>query len=156
MAVSDRIAVMNEGQLLQVATSEEIYERPNTRFVAEFIGETNLITGTVSEPGVVKLADGSLVRARTHSVAGSTVTLNLRPEKIDLHDAEEKIPEHFNKLSGTISRRLYFGDSLFYEVDFGHTVVDAREENRPGRPRFEEGAPIIAAFHPEAAEALTE
>ena len=156
LTMSDRIAVMNEGQLLQVATSEEIYERPNTRFVAEFIGETNLITGTVSEPGVVKLADGSLVRARTHSVAGSTVTLNLRPEKIDLHDAEEKIPEHFNKLSGTISRRLYFGDSLFYEVDFGHTVVDAREENRPGRPRFEEGAPIIAAFHPDAAEALTE
>ncbi|MDH5372357.1 MAG: ABC transporter ATP-binding protein [Acidimicrobiia bacterium] len=156
LTMSDRIAVMNEGQLLQVAPSEEIYERPNTRFVAEFIGETNLIAGTVSEPGIVKLADGSLVKARTHSSSGTNVTLNLRPEKIDLHNTEESVPEHFNKLSGTIARRLYFGDSLFYEVDFGHTVVDAREENRPGRERFEEGAPIIAAFHPESAEALTE
>jgi hypothetical protein len=59
-------------------------------------------------------------------------------------------------LSGTIVRRLYFGDSLFYEVDFGHSIVDAREENRPGRERFAEGAPIIAAFHPDSAEALTE
>ncbi len=156
LTMSDRIAVMNDGQLLQVAPSEEIYERPNTRFVAEFIGETNLITGTVSEPGVVKLEDGSLVRARTHSAAGTAVTLNLRPEKIDLHNTEETIPEHFNKLSGTISRRLYFGDSLFYEVNFGHTIVDAREENRPGRQRFEEGAPIVAAFHPDSAQALTE
>ncbi len=156
LTMSDRIAVMNEGQLLQVAPSEEIYERPNTRFVAEFIGETNLISGTVVEPGIVKLADGRLVKARTHSGAGTAVTLNLRPEKIDLHHTEESVPEHFNKLSGTIVRRLYFGDSLFYEVDFGHSIVDAREENRPGRERFAEGAPIIAAFHPDSAEALTE
>ncbi|MDF1595474.1 MAG: ABC transporter ATP-binding protein [Acidimicrobiia bacterium] len=156
LTMSDRIAVMNEGQLLQVAPSEEIYERPNTRFVAEFIGETNLISGTVVESGIVKLADGSIVKARTHSGAGTAVTLNLRPEKIDLHHTEDSVPGHFNKLAGTIVRRLYFGDSHFYEVDFGHSIVDAREENRPGRERFAEGAPIIAAFHPDSAEALTE
>lgn len=156
LTMSDRIAVMNEGQLLQVAPSEEIYERPNTRFVAEFIGETNLIAGQVAEPGVVQLEDDTLVKARTQSASGTSVTLNLRPEKIDLHHEGDLIPSHFNQLNGTIARRMYFGDSHFYEVDFGHTVVDAREENRPGRKRFETGESVIAAFHPESAQALTE
>jgi spermidine/putrescine transport system ATP-binding protein len=156
LTMSDRIGVMNEGRLLQVAPSEEIYERPSTRFVAEFIGETNFISATVDSPGHVRLADGNTVRARTHSAAGTTVTLTLRPEKIDLHHAGDAVPENFNQLNGTVVRRLYFGESLYYEVDFGHTVVDAREENRPGRKRFNEGEAVVAAFHPESAEALTE
>jgi len=156
LTMSDRIGVMHEGRLLQVAPSEEIYEQPSTRFVAEFIGETNFMSGTIERPGIVRLDDGTEVKARTHSGSGTTVTLTLRPEKIDLHHPGEDIPEHFNQLHGTIRRRLYYGDSLYYEIDFGHTVVDAREENRPGRKRFAEGEVIVAAFHPDSAEALTE
>ena len=94
--------------------------------------------------------------ARTHSAAGSAVTLTLRPEKLDLHHAGDPIPEHFNQVNGKVKRRLYFGDSLYYEVDLGPAVVDARSENRPGLKRFEAGENVIVAFHPESAEALTE
>jgi spermidine/putrescine transport system ATP-binding protein len=156
LTMSDRIGVMNEGNLLQVAPSEEIYERPTTRFVAEFIGETSFIEGTVAEAGLVRLANGVTVRAMTHSPAGTGVTLTLRPEKIDLYHNGDPLPEGFNQLSGTIVRRLYFGDSHYYEVDIGAGLVDARAENRPGLKRFTVGEHVVAAFHPQAAEALTE
>jgi spermidine/putrescine transport system ATP-binding protein len=156
LTMSDRIGVMNEGALLQVAPSEEIYERPSTRFVADFIGETNFVSGRIVEEGKVDLGGGLVVRARTHAAAGTDVTLTLRPEKLDLHHAGDPIPEHFNQVRGKVKRRLYFGDSLYYEVDLGPAIVDARSENRPGLKRFEAGEDVIVAFHPEAAEALTE
>ena len=156
LTMSDRIGVMNEGALLQVAAAEEIYERPTTRFVADFIGETNFVNGVVAATGQVRLPDGAVVRARTHSATGTGVTLILRPEKIDVHHEGDAIADDLNRLTGTIHRRLYYGDSLYYEVDLGYAVIDAREENRPGRKRFTAGDGVVIAFHAEAAEALTE
>ena len=156
LTMSDRIGIMSEGRLLQVASSEEIYERPATRFVADFIGETNFISGVIAAAGEVNVGDGVSVRARTHSPVGTEVTLTLRPEKIDLHPAAVDAPAHFNRLAGRVVRRLYYGDSLYYEVDLGPAVIDARSENRPGVPRFEAGDDVVVAFHPESAEALTE
>ena len=63
LTMSDRIAVMNEGELLQVATPEEIYERPTNRFVADFIGQTNLLEGTISDKETVILENGKYVKA---------------------------------------------------------------------------------------------
>jgi spermidine/putrescine transport system ATP-binding protein len=155
LTMSDRIGVMNAGRLLQVGAPEQIYETPANRFVADFIGETNFIDGTVAAPGEVTLPDGTLVRAHTRSAAGTAVTLTLRPEKIQLWP-EATDPGESNRLSGTVKRRMYFGDSLYYEVDFGFAVVDARQENAPGVHRFEEGERVLATFDPSAAEALTE
>ena len=61
-----------------------------------------------------------------------------------------------NALSGVVKRRMYYGDSLYYEVDLGFAVVDARQENAPGIHRFDEGEPVVAVFDRTAAEALTE
>ena len=90
ITMADRIAVMNEGVMLQVGTPKEIYERPETHFVADFIGETNFIPGTLLSRGDdgcgrVKLADGTVVRARlSHALgsAASAVTVAIRPERI--------------------------------------------------------------------------
>src|SRR5882724_9898094 len=88
MTVADRIGVMDHGRLIQVATPPEIYEQPNSRWVAEFIGDVNLIEGRVLETGsaatvIASKAAGQL-RAHTSAEAkpGDTVWVALRPEKV--------------------------------------------------------------------------
>lgn len=156
LTMSDRIGVMSQGKLLQVGHSEEIYESPSNRFVADFIGETNFIEGEVTSPGEVRLSNGATVRARTHSEPGSPVTLTLRPEKLNINPPEAGIPPDRCTLAGNVKRRIYFGDALYYEVDIGAGVIDVMVENRPGVTRWNEGDRVVLDFHPEAAEALTE
>lgn len=156
LTMSDRIGVMNGGELLQVGSPEEIYESPVSRFVADFIGETNFIDGEVVVPGEVKLANGAVVKARTHSGPGSSVTLTLRPEKLNISEPNERVPEDRSVLEGKVQRRIYYGDALYYEVDIGGAIVDVMVENRPGISRHAEGDRVTLDFHPEAAEALTE
>lgn len=155
--MSDRIGVMDEGKLLQVGTSEEIYESPATRFVADFIGETNFIGGVVTAPGEVKLETGTMVKAKTSAPSGTPVTLTLRPEKLHLVATQAECLPDRCQIPGTIHRRIYYGDSLYYEVDvgIGH-ALDVRVENLPRARRWDEGEAVIVDFHPEAAEALVE
>jgi spermidine/putrescine transport system ATP-binding protein len=157
LTMSDRIGVMNEGKLLQVGTSEEIYESPATRFVADFIGETNFIGGVVTAPGEVKLETGTMVKAKTRAPSGTPVTLTLRPEKLHLVATQAECLPDRCQIPGTIHRRIYYGDSLYYEVDvgIGHPL-DVRVENLPRARRWDEGEAVIVDFHPEAAEALVE
>ncbi|MYD09203.1 MAG: ABC transporter ATP-binding protein [Chloroflexi bacterium] len=92
ITMADRIAVMSEGVMLQVGTPKEIYERPQTHFVADFIGETNFIPGALlgrdaDGYGRVKLADGTVIRARlSHALgnAASAVSVAIRPERIGI------------------------------------------------------------------------
>ena len=92
ITMADRIAVMNEGVMLQVGTPKAIYERPETHFVADFIGETNFIAGKLRSRGddgygQVRLADGAVIRARlSHALgsAASAVSVAIRPERIGL------------------------------------------------------------------------
>ncbi len=157
LTMSDRIAVMNEGLVLQIGEPEDIYERPANRFVADFIGESNFVAAVVEAPGLVRLTNERTIAVRTHSEAGSAVTITLRPEKIHLQAPAEHRPEELNVLEGVVHKRHYFGDSLYYELDFGlESTVDARVENRPGLPRYEAGDAVVAVFHPDAAEALSE
>jgi spermidine/putrescine transport system ATP-binding protein len=157
LTMSDRIGIMNEGRLLQIGASEDIYENPTSRFVAGFIGETNFIAGTVAEEGAVRLSNGVVVKARTLAATGTKVTVTLRPEKIHLHETAETARPGYNTVDGRIARRIYYGESLYYEVDIGTgDLVDARVENVPSQKRHETGEQIVIAFHPEAAEALTE
>ena len=155
LTMSDRIGVMDQGELLQVGSPEEIYEMPVTRFVADFIGETNFIQATVVAPGEVRLAGGDLVRARTHSEPGSEVTLTLRPEKIQLHGSADGVAPDSCTLKGTVERRVYYGDALYYEVRVGPSLLDVKMENHPGITRWQTGDQVVLEFHPQAAEALT-
>ena len=92
ITMADRIAVMHEGKMLQVGTPKEIYERPGTHFVADFIGETNFIPATLKsrEPngfGQVELLDGALICAALSDTLAATsgpVTVAIRPERIGI------------------------------------------------------------------------
>ena len=157
LTMSDRIAVMNEGRLAQVGTPEDIYGSPSSLFVAGFVGDMFFLPGEVAEAGAVRLAGGQIVRAKTSSPPGTAVTLTLRPEMIHLHADRAGLPPDRNTLDGSISRKIFFGDSMFYEVDAGTAgSFDVRVENAPSMRRWEVGDSVVLDFHPESATALVE
>jgi spermidine/putrescine transport system ATP-binding protein len=118
MTMADAIAVMNHGRIEQLGTPDDLYERPQTAFVAGFLGVSNLLPGTVEGPGAIRLANGTLVHAQTDGVTGA-VAAGVRPEKISLGG------DGANRLSGTIRETAYFGvaTQLIVETPAGEVVV---------------------------------
>lgn len=160
LTMSDRIAVMNSGELLQVAAPEEMYERPANRFVASFIGETNFLRGEVAAPGRVRIEGGIEVGAHTESAPGTAVMLALRPEKMFLAPADadrSTFGPDDTLVDGEVLRKLYMGDHLFYEIRLaGGAVVKVWEQNAPRVLKHDPGAKVIVDWRSEAVTALEE
>jgi spermidine/putrescine transport system ATP-binding protein len=157
LTMSDRIGVMNEGQLAQVGSAEDIYESPQSLFVAGFVGEMCLLPAVVAEDGSVTMSGGEVIRARTSSPKGASVILTIRPEKLHLYSSAAEAPPDRNALKGSIVRRTFYGESMVYEVQVGGSdTIDVRVENTPGIRRWDVGAQVVIDFHPEAAMALEE
>ncbi len=157
LTMSDRIAVMNEGKLIQVGTSEEIYESPSELFVAAFVGEMSFLPGEIVEPGAVRLGGGEVVRAMTDASPGTSVTLSLRPEMVQLYANRADCPVGRNAIDGSVARKIFQGESMFYEIEIGESgSLEVHVENLPGMRRWEVGDAVVVDFHPEAARALTE
>jgi len=125
MTMASRIAVMSEGRLLQVGAPGEIYETPATRFVADFIGNVNLMDGTlaVDEPDHVQVACADCSHHVGHGITGTEgmpVTVALRPEKIRIGreaiSAPGDAPPQFNRVRGTIKDMSYFGSYTVYHL----------------------------------------
>jgi spermidine/putrescine transport system ATP-binding protein len=120
LTMSDRIAVMNHGRVEQLDTPAAIYERPATRFVAGFIGLTNLLRGVVEgrEGGVlvVRTADGARLRAETADTAGpgTAVDVAVRPEKIQMGIEEPRGAD--NCVEGQVAAFVYQGVVTEYQV----------------------------------------
>ncbi|HLF59757.1 MAG TPA: ABC transporter ATP-binding protein [Acidimicrobiia bacterium] len=153
LTMSDRIGVMSEGRLLQVGRSEEIYEAPTTRFVADFIGNINLVPATVLGPDTARLANGDEVDVPCGAAPrGSKVTVALRPERLALFDLDEHVPDGQNRLRVRVTRRIYHGDVHFYDVDAGLDIpISVKEENRPGVELYEVGEEAFLVWSPLAA-----
>src|SRR5262249_42502037 len=118
MTVADRIAVMNSGKLAQVGTPAGVYERPNSRWVAGFLGEVNLIEGRATEayPSFVPFARGGLrLRLPHHDIAPGGAALALRPEKISIaRETPEGAAE--NGTAGVVTDIGYLGTMSLYKV----------------------------------------
>jgi ABC-type Fe3+/spermidine/putrescine transport system ATPase subunit len=155
--MSDRIGVMNEGKLLQVGKSEDIYENPNSRFVADFIGDINLIPVSVNGQNRIKLSGGQEFPASTDDVASGTATLALRPERLSLYDLDEPIPDGLNRLQVRVARRVYYGDVYYYGVEAGTgELIEVKEENRPSVERYEIDEEAYLVWHPDAARLVVD
>ncbi len=122
MTMSDRIAVMNKGRYEQLADPESLYERPKTRFVAGFLGVSNLIAarldGTDDGHATCRLADGTVIRVPRALTEGlAAIEIGVRPEKIRLHELDESVPDGHNQLLGTVRDASYLGVSTSYIIE---------------------------------------
>jgi spermidine/putrescine transport system ATP-binding protein len=157
LTMSDRIAVMNEGRMEQVGRSEDIYEDPESLFVAGFVGDMCFLPAEIATKGTVRLPGGEVVRARTSEADGTSVTLALRPEMLHLYANASDAPSDRNSVDGVVSRTVFNGGTIWYEVDIaaGQTF-DVRVENIPSIRRWDVGDPVVVDFHAEAGIALSD
>ncbi|PZQ75881.1 MAG: polyamine ABC transporter ATP-binding protein [Variovorax paradoxus] len=129
LTMSDRIAVMNQGRMVQCGTPEDIYERPVNAFVAGFIGETTLVD-VAPAPGGVLLADGTLLRTPAPIPSGE-LRLALRAERLLMPD---ECPHDVNRLPCVVREVIYQGDSALVLADIvGDTRIAVRRPLRGAR-----------------------
>ncbi len=139
LSVSDRIAVMNKGEVLQIGTPNEIYEMPANEFVADFIGETNFIEGIVKEVydkyGYAENKEFGRFKIELDKPVkvGDKVKLTLRPEKIKV-DVEPKYMDNDNYkvIKGTVDEVIYTGfqSKLFIKMEGSETIINAYDQHR--------------------------
>ena len=146
LTMSDRVAVMRAGHILQVGTPEEIYEHPSARFVADFIGETNLLEATRIGTARFRLASGIELDTAEAGPPDVNVTLAIRPERAVL------APPGGSALSARVEQVVYIGgDTIYLVVLEGGLRFRVREQNRDGpRPRARAGD-AVGIILPQAA-----
>ena len=154
LAMSERIGVMSEGRLLQVGSPREIYERPASRFVADFIGRTNLIEASVESAGTVRLPSGVRIEAETSMPAGSAVAVSLRPERARLQPRGTAAAEG-SSLDGEVRDITYLGHAVVYKVAVGPMSVEVRSEGEVGQP-FAVGAEVTVSWDRGAAAVVAD
>src|SRR2546427_827243 len=112
--------------VVQVGTAEDLFQRPRTRFVAEFIGKTNLVDGVTVEPGVVARGGLRLRVAVTGLKPGAPVAVSIRPHEIILVTGDRATPPGHNVLTGVVQRTSYLGDAVDYQVRVNESDVTLR------------------------------
>ena len=157
LTMSDRIAVMDGGKVLQLGSPEEIYERPNTRFVADFIGETNILEGTAEaingESIDVSLEGQATVKAHCNVPVklGQAVGVIIRPEQFSLGEN--------SMLKGRVEEMIYIGTDTRYIIRLtDKTSVTVREQNldRSRDRMYQKGDEVGLKWDPAQALVLTE
>ena len=155
LAMSDRIAVMNAGRVEQIGTPVEIYDQPRTRFVADFIGDTNIFRGqrvTMDQGTGIAVGNGLVVALpRVVAAADSEVlSIALRPEKItvsatDLSDAKGK----GTSARGTVESTNFLGGAVLYRIvlDGGQRVL-AQQPNSGASPLHAPGQTVALGWRP--------
>jgi iron(III) transport system ATP-binding protein len=159
LSISDRMAILDHGRILQVGSPREVYRRPSGRRVADFIGETDFISGTVLSVGsgraqvetVIGRFEGVLGNTQTAPAPGAKVTLSVRPECWVL---SREMPAR-NFVRGRIGEAVYLGEIAQYDLIAGEHDLKILELN----PRFLEQAPrgeVFASAEPEDVIVLAE
>lgn len=130
MVMSDRIAVLDEGNIQQVGTPAEVYERPATAFVARFMGHENLYAISKSQSDWVETALGRLTLEPSEQRDAQDGWLLIRPETLELYSALGKdMPDSYNRLQGVVKERLYRGSRIEYRLDVGGIILMAVASN---------------------------
>ncbi len=148
LAMSDRVAVMGGGRVRQIGAPDEIYEHPADQFVADFIGEANLLSGRVTAcadgNAHVRLHGGAVLVVHGAGDAAGEVALAIRPERVALMPAAAGE----NCLDGRITETVYQGDTTRYKARLdGGELVAALELSAPGAARFAPGDRVGVALN---------
>ncbi|MGW4031240.1 ABC transporter ATP-binding protein [Streptomyces sp. NPDC004838] len=157
LTMSDRIAIMDGGRVLQVDSPEAIYERPATRFVADFIGTSNFLTGRLAGGRLGVEGLGNLAVPDGHGLAdGSEVHLAVRPENVRLARTEAELTECAVVLEGTLEQIVYLGNATRYHLTLtsgAGFVAEARGADHSG---LAVGEPVRAGWDPRRSRVLAE
>jgi iron(III) transport system ATP-binding protein len=151
MVISDRAAVIRNGRVEQIAAPHELFERPRTRFVAEFIGKTNLIDAVADTAGSVTRGRVRLRVAAGGLTPGAPVVVSIRPHLIALEPRAgvASPPAGTNALAGTVLRASYLGDTVDYQVALEESDVVLRVTG-PTPARARAGEPVALTVPDEA------
>ncbi|MCH2622979.1 MAG: ABC transporter ATP-binding protein [Acidimicrobiales bacterium] len=150
VTMSDRIGVMHDGQLLQVDSPEAIYERPTTRFVADFIGQTNFLEATVAAANEVVLANGDRLRLASDQPVGTSVAVTVRPERLTVHRRGDGL-ETRHRLDGRVETVTYLGNAVVYGVGIDWMHLEVRCPATLAGDRRDVGDEVTVSFEPEHA-----
>jgi putative spermidine/putrescine transport system ATP-binding protein len=143
LVLSDRIAVMDGGAIRQIGAPDEIYDRPADAFVAQFIGESNLLVGEIAAPDRVLLDGGTSVTVRGLGAGRGRVRLLVRPEKMAIDSAT-------NRFTGTVVEAVYLGEAHKLRV----RVAEGVELMVRGHHAVSAGASVTVGFAPEDAHVI--
>ena len=152
LTMADRIAVMDDGALLQVGAPSDVYNKPRTTFVATFLGETSSFQGTVDsitgDLAHISMDDGfrTAIRHGTALAEGQRLIASIRPERVRI--SAEKPAQEENVFSGVVDFVSYLGAYVVYmiRIDDGQTLIRASEPIPSGRASFAEGDHVFASW----------
>jgi len=162
MTMASRIAIMSEGNILQIGAPSEVYETPANRFVADFIGNVNLMDGTLIDdnPDHVIIECADCKHYVGHGITGNEgmpVSVAVRPEKI--HVTRERPEGEYNHVRGTIKDMVYFGSHTVYHIQLGSGLVLKVSESNIARHRDDPltwGDEVWASWTPLSQVVLTQ
>lgn len=159
LSIADRLAVLDQGRLLQVGAPKEVYDHPNSRFVAQFIGETTIVEGTVAVDGTVETACGRWTVAEKLPAAGAKVGLSVRPEAVRVLAAGAAAAGQGvgNVFAGALHSSIYLGEIAQHGVRLEGGVELRALETRPKVLASDATAvPVRVAVAPDDISVLTE
>jgi iron(III) transport system ATP-binding protein len=158
LALSHEIAVMNDGFIVQIGTPRQIYEQPANKFVADFVGETNFVGGTVTavEGGTgrcrVRTGLGELTAQAADGVTrDAAVVVSVRPEDVELSEQEVRPEAGDNVIRATVYAKDFLGEYLDFHVKVGDVVLQARAHPSLRTPT---GDPIFVRMRAEKCVAI--
>ena len=150
LSMSDRIAVMREGRIEQLADADTIYRSPANAYVAGFIGLQNFLHGTIRDPHAADTPIGLVTSAasNTAGAAGSPVRVAVRPEFVNVHPADSAPTESSgdNRFSVTVVSVAHGGETVQFLLDAGHGVTLQSRLPAPSAPRLHPGDAAVATF----------
>ncbi len=158
MNMSDRIAIMNNGRLEHVAPPRDVYERPSSRFVGQFLGEANIAEGLFSatSPGKAHIGCGALRLSAgdfaPHIPNGTKAAWFIRPEKIQLFTPDNNV----QGISGRIIRQSFLGNITRYKIALSDDVKIIADQTNTGSASYTSGDQVTVFWNPADARVLTE
>ena len=146
LTMSDQIGILNEGQLVQHGSPVDIYENPQSVFVARFLGEANLLKGQ-ADGSSVNVEVGGTVQTRSKPTSPQVIC-SIRPEKISIHKEQDIPPSSSNQIAGQVNEHIFNGTSLTYLVKCGDQVVRVFVQNLSGK-LISPNTQVHLSFRPE-------
>lgn len=159
MTMSDRIVVMNDGHFEQIGTPEGVYSEPESVFVGDFMGKSNILAGRVTDQAddhvTVDTSYGEITAPAGTLTAGTDAQLLVRPENLSIAHRDERDPSEENTLTGEVGLVQLIGSIVEYEVEteYGSLTVEVQSS---GTIAFERGDQVTVSFDPADVQIFTE